>query len=298
MRFICLFVVLIVAETRILAENPPEAESSGARSVVTTYTKQGWLVQESKSFRIFCSSQLNEAKRLPETCEALRRQLQDTWSGNDAPNWSPRCDIVVHSTVAGYVRELGPESRQSSGCATINIAEGKVNKRRIDLRADAADWLTTALPHELTHVILAEHFTDRQIPRWVDEGIAILAEPEGRQETRQKAMTKALARNSRFSAAELLALQTYPSAERRDIFYGQSASLVTYLIERDSPARFLEFVRKGQKTGFDQALADVYQIQSVAELDRHWRPRMLNRGPAAELFASRISRITSGVRID
>ena len=85
---------------------------------------------------------------------------------------------------------------------------------------------------------------------------------------------------------------------RRGAFYGQSASLVAYLIERDSPARFLEFLQLGQKQGFERALTDVYRIRSLAELDARWRPQLLDRGQSAELFASRIARITTGKQID
>lgn len=267
------------------------ADPAGKVSVVN-----GWLIQETRSFRVVCRTDLADAKRLPDACEALRKQLQETWLGAAADEWSPRCEIVVHPTVAGYVRQLGPASRQSSGCATVDVERGSVVKRRVDLRADAADWLVAALPHELTHVVLAEKFTRRQIPRWADEGMAILSEPAARQATRRAAMQRALARTQRYTAGELLAVADYPSGERRDAFYAQSASLVAYLIERDSPARFLEFLQLGQKQGFEQALAEVYQIKSSLDLDARWRPQLLDRGQSAELFASRIALITSGKR--
>ncbi len=89
-------------------------------------------------------------------------------------------------------------------------------------------------------------------------------------------------------------MRDYPQGDRRDAFYGQSASLVAYLIERDSPARFLEFLQLGQKQGFERALVDVYHLRSLAELDARWRPQLLDQGQSAELFASRIARITTG----
>lgn len=301
-QFILQFISLLVLTRPVYAEDlspsPATKPLTAKPSTAKTYQSSGWLVQETPSFRVFCSPNLPEAKRLPEACEALRLQLHETWLGGDADHWSPRCDIVVHSTVAAYVRELGPESRQSSGCATLDIKLGKIVKRRVDLRADAADWLTTALPHELTHVVLAAHFSDRQVPRWADEGIAILAEPATKQAARRVAMQKALARTSRFAAGDLMSQREYPTGERRDAFYGQSASLVAFLIERDSPEKFLDFLHAGQRLGFEQALVDVYQIKSLADLDARWRPQLLDHGPSAELFASRISKITAGSQID
>jgi|SRR5579863_9414 len=291
------YTLLLIAPA--FSDETAHSERAASFGIVTKeYQSQGWLVQETNTFRVVCLPNLVEARRLPEACEALRRQLQETWFGAVANDWSPRCEIVVHPTVAGYVRELGAGSRQSSGCATVEIEKGRVLKRRIDLRADADDWLISALPHELTHVILAEKFADKQIPRWADEGMAILTEPVGRQAIRRTAMQRAMARTPQFNAAELMALREYPAGDRRDAFYGQSASLVAYLIERDSPARFLEFLQIGQKQGFERALSEVYAIRSLAELDSRWRPQLLDRGQSAELFASRIARITSGKQLD
>ncbi len=279
-------------------EKPVSAKAAITAVVTKEYQLQGWLIQETENFRIVCLPNLAEAKRLPEACEALRCQLQETWFGAVGESWSPRCEIVVHGSVAGYVRELGAGSRQSSGCATIDMERGRVVKRRVDLRADADDWLNSALPHELTHVILADKFAERQIPRWADEGIAILAEPVARQSVRRTAMQRAVTRTAQFSVAELVSLREYPAGDRRDAFYGQSASLVAYLIEHDSPAKFLEFLQLGQQQGFERAVAEVYGIRSLAELDARWRPQLLDRGQSAELFASRIARITSGKLMD
>ena len=43
--------------------------------------------------------------------------------------------------------------------------------------ADIDRILASGLPHEVTHVILADLFPQQQIPRWADEGMAVLTEP-------------------------------------------------------------------------------------------------------------------------
>jgi hypothetical protein len=291
-------ILLVLPVVVRAADDPHRVETAPKASSAKTIETQGWLIQEAGSFRVVCRTDFADARRLPAACEALRRQLQETWFGGASDDWSPRCEIVLHPTVAGYVRELGAGSRQSSGCATIDIDKGRVVKRRIDLRADADDWLISALPHELTHVVLAGKFSTKQIPRWADEGMAILSEPESRQAIRRAAMQRALARTARYAAGDLLALRDYPAGDRRDVFYGQSASLVAFLVERDSPARFLEFLQVGQKQSFEQALSEVYHLRSLADLDAHWRPQLLDHGQSAELFAARIARITTGQQID
>jgi hypothetical protein len=295
---ILVFVVTLIPAGARAANELSAAKPARTDDIRTSYETQGWLVQETASFRVVCRRNAADAARLPRACEALRRQLQETWLGDVTVDWSPRCEIVVHPTTAGYVKQLGPGSEQSSGCSTIDIEKGSVVRRRIDLRADAEDWMISALPHELTHVILAEKFATKQIPRWADEGIAILSEPASRQAIRRSAMERALVRAPRYTASELLALRDYPTGDRRDAFYGQSASLVAYLIERESPAKFIEFLQLGQKRGFEAALTEVYQIRSLSDLDARWRPQLLDRGQSAELFAARIARITAGRQID
>ncbi|MBI3864952.1 MAG: hypothetical protein HY290_24005 [Planctomycetia bacterium] len=233
---------------------------------------------------------------MPVACETLRRQLQETWFGKASGNWSPKCDIVVLPTVSEYSRTLGPGSEQSSGCASLDIEHEQVVKRRIDLRGDADDWLSAALPHELTHIIVADRFTKRQIPRWADEGMAILAEPLAKRARRSAAMQHALARQRPQTAGELMAIGQYPSGDRRDAFLGQSASLVAYLLEQGSPDKFLEFVERSATHDYDRALADVYQIASRNRFEVAWQAQMFSRGESAELFASRIEVVTSGWR--
>lgn len=299
MRYLSLLAGYVAFAGLVYGDEPTDATKTHSINRTTkSYESKGWLIQESQTFRVCCGTSLAASRRLPEACEALRRQLQETWFGEASGDWSPKCEIVVHPTVSEYVRELGPGSRQSSGCATVEVEGGKVVKRRIDLRADADDWMTSALPHEMTHVVLAEKFTRKQIPRWANEGMAILSEPAARQATRRAAMQRALATTGRFAAAELVVLADYPAASRRDAFYGESASLVAYLIERDSPARFLEFLQVAERESCERALKEVYRIGSLSELDIRWRPQFLDHGQSAELFASRIARITSGGEID
>ncbi len=136
------------------------------------------------NFRIFWCGAEGELRALAERCEQLAAASKETWLGKARSTvWMPQCDVVVHSDVAEYVECLGSGSEQTSGCATIRLEEGRVVVRRIDLRADGLDWKSETLPHELTHVVLADRFCRAQIPPWADEGIAMLAESAAEVET-------------------------------------------------------------------------------------------------------------------
>ena len=74
-------------------------------------------------------------------------------------------------------------------------------------------WQTAALPHELTHVILADCFVGRLVPRWIDEGAALLADPAEKQLRHKAEMAGALADRSAFRVVELLTLEDYPAEQ-------------------------------------------------------------------------------------
>jgi hypothetical protein len=270
-----------------------DTASTAAESVtVRSYQWGRWEVRETANFRIFSLPGHEGAQRLPEVCEALRNDLQGTWFGTSTGGaWTPKCDVMVQPNTADYRRILGPASAGSSGCTSLDLDAGRVTKRRIDLRGDAEDWMTAALPHELTHVVVADRFSKRQLPRWADEGMAILAEPEFKQNRRAQELEKAIERNVLFTGGELVTTGDYPAAARRDAFYGQSASLVGFLIERDSPEKFLQFVELAMETSYDKALADVYGITSTSQLETMWRPRLRIREQTPVLMAERLTRI-------
>jgi len=275
------------------SENPASGIARGETAVLRSYHAHGWLVRETANFRIMTWSSSSHAQRLPQVCESLRCELQRAWCEKRNDVWSPRCDIVLHPSVESYRRSLGPGSEQSAGCTSLRLDKGKVVVRRVDLREDAEDWLAEALPHELTHVVIADRFCWKQLPRWADEGMAILAESHRRQLRRHREFERAATRQAIYHTAELLRLTDYPTPAYRDAFYGQSASLVEYLVARDGAETFLRFVERGMTVGYDAAARDCYGI-SLGELDSQWRPRLHYRDPSPPLLAQQISHITAG----
>ncbi|MSR56081.1 MAG: hypothetical protein EXS05_00165 [Planctomycetaceae bacterium] len=234
---------------------------------------------------------------MPSVCEALRSRLQENWLSAAAAGWDPKCIVVVHRTAKGYTARLGRGSEGSSGCASLESEGGRVVARRIDLRGDADDWLTAAFPHELTHIVLADRFGGRQPPRWVDEGIAILAEPETKQLQRLRAFEAAEARRQIYSARELMAPAADRDARRRDAFYWQSASLVAHLVEQGTSEQFLTFVDALMRDGTEHALRQVYEIPSLAQLESRWRPQTLPGDRPESSLADHIAQITSARRL-
>jgi hypothetical protein len=153
--------------------------------------------------------------------------------------------------------------------------------RRIDLRADGIDWQTEVLPHELTHVVLADRFCKTRIPPWADEGIALLAESPERMKQRLSELRQVAGGGMLYGARDLAAIKTCPQPAFRPLFYGQSLALVSLLLERGSREQLLQFVEISQTKGFDGALRDVYGDGRLAEFDQRFNEYVMTDRPLA-----------------
>jgi hypothetical protein len=152
------------------------------------------------------------------------------------------------------------------------------------------------LPHEVTHVVLADLFTVQQIPRWADEGIAVLAEPNAEQNLRAAELQEPLETGQVFDISKLMSMD-YPDAKDWSLYYAQSVSLTRFLVEQGTPERFVQFVRDLHRTGIEAALRDGYRIHGLAELQDRWQVyarqqlttlKQARRGPTAQPSATAV----------
>ncbi len=206
-------------------------------------------------------------------CEQLHDRLCAKWHTTDSvAAWTPKCDVVLHPNDASYLREVG---RRVSTVASslIDQKEGVISLRRVDVRSQKSNWQSAALPHELTHVILADCFGGRVVPRWIDEGAALLADPAEKRLRHKAEMDQAIADRLAFRVVELMTLEDYPADNRWGAFYGQSLSLVEYLTEQRSSDEFIRFVQLSFDKGYDASLREVYGLADVNALERHWKTR-------------------------
>lgn len=114
--------------------------------------------------------------------------------------------------------------------------------------------------HELTHVLT--HFAGEGgiggLPAWLDEGTATYSEGDW-------ARRRGFALHNAIDSDDLLSLRSITSApgdpSRVELFYGQSADIVTFLIEEFGEERFAELyaVFKAGSTA-DRALMEVYEV--------------------------------------
>jgi hypothetical protein len=233
--------------------------------------RSGWQVAESAHFRVFHKQTRDFAERMVRVAEQTRLTMSRKWLGTDGGDWQPKCDLYLYDTATEYTQATGV-SAASPGHSQIETdpSTGRVVSRRLYLRCDMPGMLEAVLPHETTHVVLAGQFGRRPLPRWVDEGIAVLSEPHEKVSQHRLNLVRASKQHDLFSLQQLMELQEYPEARRITTFYAQSVSLVDFLSRQKGPQTFCQFVRDGMRDGFESALRRHYGYQSYTELEARW----------------------------
>ncbi len=229
-----------------------------------------WHAVETANFRILNYGGHPLGGQVGEACEAMRKGLCQCWLGLQSENWSPKCDIILYPTDEAYLREVGAGARDTVASSLIDRRQGRIASRRIDIRASRADWQSNALGHEMTHVVLADRFAAEPLPRWMDEGMAILADSAEKQGLHRTDLTRAVAAKREFRVHELITMGDYPPSNRWATFYGQSASLVRFLVDQAGAERFVQFAELASRVGYETALKRTYHF-GVAELERRWQ---------------------------
>lgn len=250
----------------------PQADSSANTGEKSTIRRSGsWLVEETDNFSICRPVNYQMKPDLAAAIEKLREELCDTWLPKaQKESWNPKCHIVVHARVEGYVKEVGPGAGQTTGSSLIDFDKDSVALRRIDIRGDRDNWFTEALAHELTHIILADRFTHVQIPHWADEGMAIQADPLAKRRLHGRDL-----RRGRFwrripSGRAIDAGPVSSSVSYGDFLWAEH-SLVEYLTRIGTKEQLVTFVLEATADGYDAALRKVYKIAGVNVLEHQWR---------------------------
>ena len=117
--------------------------------------------------------------------------------------------------------------------------------------------ITDVMRHELGHILneVAGEGTIAKLPSWLDEGAAVYAQTTPGDYERA---FNAAVNSNRLIPFNQMGIPAN-DASQVGTFYGQSYFMVRYLIEREGPATFAEFmstIKRG--TRFDQALEAVY----------------------------------------
>ncbi|HWL08049.1 MAG TPA: hypothetical protein VNQ76_06585 [Planctomicrobium sp.] len=241
---------------------------------VTTTHRGDWWITESQNFNLWTKSSSEETTEIIHHCERLRHELQEKWIDPNSPShepWTLPCVVVIHSSVHEYARAVPPHAANSSGCTTVTVDAGRVIFRRIDLRTDSLAWRENALPHELTHVVLADRFPEGNLPPWLNEGLATLAESETLKHRRKNVLQTAWQSGTVPSLKTLMTAEQTAASVNVDVLYACRSSLLKFLEGERDHASLTRFVQQVVETDCNHALRSVYEFENgLAELEQRW----------------------------
>ncbi|GIW82774.1 MAG: hypothetical protein KatS3mg105_4581 [Gemmatales bacterium] len=212
--------------------------------------RNGWKVAESKNFRIFHRHPLETVEKVAQVAEETRARMHRKWFGDEPRDAVLKCDIYLHQDQKVYFKETGVRARGHFKFATDN---GRVIVKRIDLPSNDPELLTTIVPHEATHALMYDHF-GQKLPRWANEGMAMLSEPLRHRYLRYLPKDA----DEVFHIPLLMEMKDYPRQKDMALYYAQSYTLVDFLVRQKGPREFTRFLSDSIKTSYTKSLKDHY----------------------------------------
>jgi hypothetical protein len=244
---------------------------AAARVEVRHGEREGqWNVAATANFRVLHNQPRETAERVARIAEATRSAMSRKWFGEEAAPWGQPCKVYLHASTQDYTRATQAPP-QSPGHSRMQREGERVVLREVHLRCDEAHMLDSVLPHETTHVILAGRFGPHDVPRWADEGMAVLSEPRERIELHLRNLPLHRRDRTLFNVGQLMRMGEYPEPRYIGPFYAQGVSLVEFLSQRNGPQVFARFLREGLDGGYEPALRKYYNVRDFAELEREWQ---------------------------
>ena len=267
----------------------PAANKAGAKEpaieVQHQQSQNGWRVAETVNFRLFHQQTRAMAEAVLQMAERTRRAQQRKWFGRVDADWDPKCRIYLYSSAEDYSEATGAPINPGGGHTDVRTDEGRALSRCIHLHGQRSFLLKGVVPHEVTHAVLAGRLSSGRVPRWADEGMAILAETQTQIDVHFRYLPRWRADDALFNMRTLVEMRDYPEPRSIGPFYAQSVSLVDFLTREKGAPRFADFVRDGERGGYAASLRKHYGW-SFAELERRWMRHAFYRDKDAETEAA------------
>jgi hypothetical protein len=180
--------------------------------------------------------------------------------------WDERAKIYIYDDVEEYKVNTG-QPAWSAGCVSVK-------DKIIKTYPLASGFFDTLLPHELGHIVFRElvGFDNRNIPLWLDEGVASYEEMS-RRFAAKRYLRRAIKENKFMPLDKLsdINLSLVQDKQIVDIFYAEAVSLVDYLVSKFGNISFVNFckdLRDGKS--LDAAISRTYPYANLRELNNAW----------------------------
>jgi len=214
------------------------------------------------------------AQQFGQAAEQYRRQKALEWLGHEMPPWPRPCPLTVR-----------PKPGGPSGATRFNYDfHGGYELIDMVIEGDEARMLHSVLPHEVTHTVFA-HAIRYPVPRWADEGGAVLSEDDAERRTHDQICRQKLNQHTAVPLRRLFTVREYYEVPDMMVIYAQGYSVAQYLVNLAGRQTFLRFVRQGMSGSggdWDRAAQSYYNFSSIEAMEQAWLQhlRETKNGPA------------------
>lgn len=206
------------------------------------------------------------AQQFAQAAEHYRKEKALQWLGQEMAPWPVPCPITTHITMGG-----------PGGATTFDFAGGQMPSQSMDIQGPQDKLLASVLPHEVTHTVFAYYFRC-PLPRWADEGGAVLSENDEERIQHDKICRNILNHGQAIPLRQLFGLREYPRDGNKVMaLYAQGFSVTNFLVNSSSRQTFLHFLTQAMQTqNWDAALRTYYRYNSVEEFEQAWLTHLHN----------------------
>jgi hypothetical protein len=196
------------------------------------------------------------ARQAAERAEYLRSRFAQKWTGGTFGPWKQAWNIKVTLTNEEHSRGFSRTDYDRGQVSGFTTVQGPLHR-----------ILAVALPHELIHLHTC-YFFRREIPRWADEGMALISEDAFEREENKALIEELVNWGKPRSLIELFAVTEYP----KDLgnFYAQSFSVTDFLVRSKGPIVFTRFLKDLLSSGTEAALRTQYGYSNLSDLEKDW----------------------------
>ncbi len=201
-----------------------------------------------------------------ELTEKLGFTRFDYWT------WENRAKIYIYPDQETYVKET-KQPAWSGGVASYD-------QKTIWAYPREAGFFDSLLPHELGHIIFREVIGSRNVPLWLDEGVASYLE-QAKRFGSDKIILNSIENKTFIPFEELNKIDGNSLRLRSDIvlFYAEAVNVVVFLIDKFGSRPFNELCRKLKEgKSLDDALSYSYfDIRSAKGLGEMWEDSLKSK---------------------
>ncbi len=252
-------IALSIACVVIITALARQAEAQGARVA-------------SRNFIVYAANP-QQAQEALQTAENYRSELAMLWLGEPLPDWQVPCPIKVRMSP-----NLG-----AGGKTTFTLDRGTVTHWDMEVFGSRERVLDSVLPHEITHTILATHFSPlgKPVPRWADEGACTTVEHKSERSKHDQFLVQFMSTGRALPFATMFTLRDYPN----DIMplYAQGYSVASFLIAQQGHQTFVKFLEDGMRTeDWVMAVERHYGYPLIGKLQVAWNKWVADGGGNVE----------------